>query len=114
MTQTASRPVSRFVSDTLEITAVSGRKYVLRQINALEQMNADSISDNMQASMYYRVAMSIESIDGQKQPPGNSDLVLNALLENIPGSDMNELILAVVKWTVPQAADLKNESAPAG
>jgi hypothetical protein len=114
MTQTSTShlPPSRFVPETLTVKAASGREYVLRQLNAREQMNCDKLDESMTAAMYYRIAMAIESIDGRKTPPPASDLALTSVLEAVPGSDMNELILAVANWTIPKGADLKNASTP--
>ena len=104
---------SKFETSEQEHTCSTGRKFKFRELNAFEQMSADSISDKMQVALYYRAAFAIVSVDDEELVPARSDLDMRVRLESLAGSEADELVLAYVKAFQPKGDDLKNESTPA-
>lgn len=107
-----------FQGEEFEVVASSGRKYLLRELNASQQMDADAMAEagNVQAQNYFRAAAAIVKIDGklvQPLPPGNAaSTLMRARLNQIPGRDLDEIFVAYVRKCYPQALDVKNESTP--
>lgn len=102
----------RFKPEEFEHTTRSGRKFKLRELNAFEQVKADGMSENFQVTMYNRLVMSIVAIDDEELARVTSDLTLTARLEDIRGSEIDELAIAYVSHFNPRGEELKNESAP--
>jgi TRAP-type uncharacterized transport system substrate-binding protein len=94
--------------------APSGRKYVLRQLSAFEQMQADSVATGTMDAMYYRLGLSIAQIDDKLVAPRPTKAFTDVFLKSIPGDDADKLILAYANAFTPlaQAATIKNESTP--
>jgi hypothetical protein len=94
--------------------APSGRKYVLRQLSAFEQMQADSVATGTMDAMYYRLGLSISEVDGKLVAPRPNKVFTDVFLKSIPGDDADKLILAYANAFTPlaQATTIKNESTP--
>jgi hypothetical protein len=95
-----------------EYTTSTGRVFKFKELSAFEQMKADSMSDTVQGSMYYRMAASLISVDGQRVFALQKGFELRGTLERIRGSEADELVLAYVKAFTPSGEELKNESTP--
>jgi len=105
---------STFAPRLFEVDAPSGRHYVLRELTTFEQMQADSASTTTAESLYYRVALAIDSIDGERIVPRTKKDVTDEFMRRISGPDGDALVLAYAKQFSPaaRAAEIKNESTP--
>lgn len=111
---TSSLPSTKFEPRLAEVVAPSGRKYVLRELTIFEQMQADSASSTTAESIYYRMALSIESIDGEVLLRRQQKTTVDALMRALPGPDGDALVLEYVKAFSPasQTETVKNELTP--
>ena len=110
----SSLPSTKFEPKLVEVRAPSGRKYVLRELSIFEQMQADSVSTTTAESIYYRMALAIESIDGEVLLPRQNKGSVDALMRFLPGPDGDALVIEYAKAFSPQsqAETVKNESTP--
>lgn len=102
----------KFEPKTLTVEGPSGRKYVLRELTGFEQMQADEGVQDFSSTVYYRVAMSIESVDDERLVPAPKRTFLDLLLKSLPAEDLDALMIAYAQWRQPKAPEVKNEPAP--
>ena len=98
------------MEETREITCKSGKVVVIRELNALEQTNADRAAKDPLAILSYRAAMSIASIDGEPVGAAKNDLALDERLQKLSGRDLREISDAFVQEFQLTDDDLKNAS----
>ena len=104
---------SKFNAQEFEHTCKTGRTFKLRELSAWEQMNADSLSEKYQVSLYNRMAMALTAINGEELQPAWGEMQIRKRLEQMSGLEADELFLAFMKAFQPQGDELKNESTPA-
>lgn len=115
MNQPVSSPIptkTRFEPATTEVTGPSGRKYRLRELNALQQAQADSVATGLTESMYFRTGMAIDAIDDEPIVTPATKAMLTVLLSSISGPDADVLVMAYANAFNPKADDIKNELTP--
>jgi hypothetical protein len=98
---------SMFSAQTFEHTCKSGRTFKFRELSAWEQMNADSLSDKYQVTLYNRMAMALTAINGEELQPTSGEIQIRKRLEQMSGSKADELFLAFMKAFQPQGEELK-------
>lgn len=103
---------TKFTAETAEVKAPSGRTYRLRELNGLQQAQADASSTGLTEAMYFRMGMAIDAIDDESIMTPETKPMLTALLASISGPDADMLVMAYVNAFSPKAEDLKNESTP--
>jgi hypothetical protein len=104
---------SAFKGAETDITVSSGRRFTVRELSAMEQMNADRCAgDNLATAIYMRTAMAVVAIDDQKLQPAPNDLELQTRLQLIGGREFDELTIAFSKQLAPKPDEVKNLSAP--
>ena len=108
-----SKEIAGFDPAEFEYTTRSGRIFKMRELNARQQMEADSISDKLQSTIYNRLAMSLVQVDDAELRPARTKLEIDSRLDCLRGSEADELVMAYVKHFNPSGDELKNESAPA-
>jgi hypothetical protein len=105
---------SKFAPKLFDVIGPSGRTYILRELTAFEQMQADSASQSTAESLYYRMALAIESINGEQIVRRERKVSADMLLKEISGPDADALVLAYAKAFSPQVQsdEVKNASTP--
>jgi hypothetical protein len=103
-----------FAPKIIEVACPSGRKYTLRELSAFEQMQADGVALSPAEALYYRMAISVDTIDGQKIAPRPKKMNSDALLRSLSGPDAEALVMAYTKEFSPQLTgdEVKNSGTP--
>jgi len=95
--------------DTIDINLRSGRVVTLRDLNGLEQTNADKAAREIMAIPSYRAAMAVSAIDGENVIPPKTDLELEAILSRFSGRELSQIVNAYGKNYGLTNEDLGNE-----
>ena len=77
---------------TIEVTTRNGRRYVIRELNGLESLDAFLASGNDMTLNTMIAAFAIVSIDGEKAPVLANSAETEAFLDRLPSGDLMALM----------------------
>jgi|SRR6185312_141108 len=100
---------------TFEVECETGRKFLVKELDGLEQINADMLvpeEARSDTSVYFRAAMAVTAINGTDLPKVHSRLEMTARLRMFSGRELDELVRKYYVETRPTKGELKNEPAP--
>ncbi len=102
------------MEDTQEVLCQSGKRIVLRELNALQQTNADKAAELPIAIMSYRAAMAIVSINDETLEPAKDNLAVETRLQRLSGRDLRQITEVYARSFQLTAEELGNEFRPGG
>lgn len=102
------------MEDTQEVLCQSGKRIVLRELNALQQTNADKAAELPIAIMSYRAAMAIVSINDEPLEPAKDNLAVETRLQRLSGRDLRQITEVYARSFQLTAEELGNEFRPGG
>lgn len=93
----------------ISVKLSSGRTAELRPLSAREQMRADACSKGNPVLLgYYRVAMALAKLDDKDFMPPPNDLMLDAVIDQLSGVEIDELGSAYGESFAPKGEVIKN------
>ncbi len=102
------------MEETQEVLCQSGKRIVLKELNALQQTNADKAADSPIAVMSYRAAMAMASINDETLEPAKDNLALETRLQRLSGRDLRQITEVYARSYQLTAEELGNEFRPSG
>lgn len=84
-----------FEGASFDVTARSGRVFRLRELSGMDVVTAGSMvpeDARSETEIYLRVAFSLQSVDGKVFPPIAGRQSLQARLQMVSGSELDDLI----------------------
>lgn len=101
--------------ETFTVTLRSKRKVEMRELNGLQQVNADMCVPEQAPSsvgVYYRAVMAVVGIDGQPLPASGGRVELEARMQRFSGTEIDDLVREYYNHIRTHIAELPKASAP--